>query len=393
MSTPLDPEELEVAAEPTGAEISPLLSLGAVHLTVADLERSLAYYRGAVGLDVLGQEDGRASLGAGGRELLVLVEEPGARPARGYTGLYHFALLLPERADLARWLAHAARDRVPLVGLSDHFVSEALYLSDPDGHGIEIYWDRPREGWEGKVGQRLTTEPLDTDSLLAELEDPATATFDGLPGGTVMGHVHLKVSSIPETIAFYRDRLGFGLMAQLGQQAAFLSAGGYHHHLGANTWESAGAPRPPSGRPPFVVRRSCCPTRTSAIASSAVSASTGRRSSIPPATRCSWRCADAARLHGRPGGDEAERRLDELERPVADAPQSGSPCSARLRTTPRSTSSAGATTWIPMRSSRRVRRGVCRSFVARPDSRSQRRPWCLLGSNTVVVLQALAGEE
>ena len=247
MSTPLDPEELEVAAEPTGAEISPLLSLGAVHLTVADLERSLAYYRGAVGLDVLGQEDGRASLGAGGRELLVLVEEPGARPARGYTGLYHFALLLPERADLARWLAHAARDRVPLVGLSDHFVSEALYLSDPDGHGIEIYWDRPREGWEGKVGQRLTTEPLDTDSLLAELEDPATATFDGLPDGTVMGHVHLKVSSIPETIAFYRDRLGFGLMAQLGQQAAFLSAGGYHHHLGANTWESAGAPSPPSG--------------------------------------------------------------------------------------------------------------------------------------------------
>lgn len=247
MSAPRDPEELEVAAEPAGAEISPQLSLGAVHLTVANLERSLAYYREAVGLDVLGQEDARVSLGTGGRELLVLVEEPGARPARGYTGLYHFALLVPERADLARWLAHAARDRVPLVGLSDHFVSEALYLSDPDGHGIEIYWDRPREGWEGKVGQRLTTEPLDTDSLLAELEDPAAATFDGLPDGTVMGHVHLKVSSIPETIAFYRDRLGFGLMAQLGEQAAFLSAGGYHHHLGANTWESAGAPSPPPG--------------------------------------------------------------------------------------------------------------------------------------------------
>jgi catechol 2,3-dioxygenase len=175
------------------------------------------------------------------------VEEPGARPARGYTGLYHFALLVLERADLALWLAHAARDRVPLVGLSDHFVSEALYLSDPDGHGIEIYWDRPREGWEGRVADRLVTEPLDTESLLGELEDPATAAFDGLPDGTVMGHVHLKVSSIPETIAFYRDGLGFGLMAQLGQQAAFLSAGGYHHHLGANTWESAGAPSPPAG--------------------------------------------------------------------------------------------------------------------------------------------------
>jgi catechol 2,3-dioxygenase len=247
MSAPLDPEELEVAGAPATAEISPLLSLGGVHLTVADLERSLAYYRDSVGLEVLGQEDGHASLGAGGRELLVLVEERGARPARGCTGLYHFALLVPERVDLAHWLAHAARERVPLVGLSDHFVSEALYLSDPDSHGIEIYWDRPREVWEGKVRDRLTTEPLDTASLLGELEDPATAPFDGLPDGTVMGHVHLKVSSIPETIAFYRDGLGFGLMAQLGQQAAFLSAGGYHHHLGANTWESAGAPRPPAG--------------------------------------------------------------------------------------------------------------------------------------------------
>jgi catechol 2,3-dioxygenase len=247
MSAPLDPEELEAAGAPANAAISPLLSLGAVHLTVADLQRSLRYYREAIGLEVLHEEDGRASLGAGGRELLVLVEEPGAPPARGYTGLYHFALLVPERADLALWLAHAARDRVPLVGLSDHFVSEALYLSDPDGHGIEIYWDRPREGWEGRVAERLVTEPLDTDSLLGELEDPATAAFDGLPDGTVMGHVHLKVSSIPETIAFYRDGLGFGLMAQLGQQAAFLSAGGYHHHLGANTWESAGAPSPPAG--------------------------------------------------------------------------------------------------------------------------------------------------
>jgi catechol 2,3-dioxygenase len=136
---------------------------------------------------------------------------------------------------------------VPLTGLSDHFVSEALYLSDPDRHGIEIYWDRPREVWEGRVAERLTTLPLDVDRLLGELVDPVSEPFDGLPEGTVMGHVHLKVATIPDTIAFYRDALGFGLMAALGIQAAFFGAGGYHHHIGANTWESAGAPPPPRG--------------------------------------------------------------------------------------------------------------------------------------------------
>jgi catechol 2,3-dioxygenase len=227
--------------------IAPQTTVGAVHLTVSDLGRSLDYYRGAVGLAVLEKGPGRASLGADGRELLALVEERGARPAAGYTGLYHFALLVPERAELAAWLAHAARDRVPLVGLSDHFVSEALYLSDPDGHGIEIYRDRPREIWADKVGTTLTTMPLDVDDLLGALDDPATEPFDGLSAGTVMGHVHLKVAGIPEAIDFYRDILGFGLMAQLGEQAAFLSAGGYHHHVGANTWESAGASPAPSG--------------------------------------------------------------------------------------------------------------------------------------------------
>jgi catechol 2,3-dioxygenase len=247
VSRPLDPEELEAGAPGAPAEISPATTLGAVHLTVSDLPASLAYYRETIGLDVLASDGGVARLGTGGRELLVLVEEAGARPAHGYTGLYHFALLVPQRTDLARWLAHAARDRVPLVGLSDHFVSEAIYLSDPDGHGIEIYWDRPREGWQGLVAERLTTLPLDVSSLLGELRDPESEPFDGLSEGTVMGHVHLKVASIPETIAFFRDGLGFALMAQLGLQAAFLAAGGYHHHFGGNTWESAGAPPPPPG--------------------------------------------------------------------------------------------------------------------------------------------------
>ncbi len=247
MTGPRDPEELEATVTMARAEIAAGTTVGAVHLTVADLNRSLDYYCRAIGLAVLQQEDGHASLGAGGRELLALVEEPGARPSDGYTGLYHFALLVPERVDLARWLAHAGRDRVALTGLSDHFVSEALYLRDPDGHGIEIYADRPREVWEGIVGQRLTTAPLDVDSLFAELADPTTEPFAGLPPGTTMGHVHLKVASIPETVAFYRDLVGFGVMAQLGNQAAFLAAGGYHHHLGANTWESAGAQAPPAG--------------------------------------------------------------------------------------------------------------------------------------------------
>jgi catechol 2,3-dioxygenase len=244
---PRDPEELEAAAGTVGSEISPLTTLGEVHLTVSELARSVAYYRRAVGLEVLEQGAGRAMLGVAGRGLLVLVEEPGARPAVGHTGLYHFALLLSRRADLALWLAHAARDRLPLVGLSDHFVSEALYLSDPDGHGIEIYWDRPRAVWEGQVAARMTTLPLDVDDLLGELDEPGSEQYAGLPGDTVMGHVHLKVSAIPETVAFYRDALGLGLMAQLGAQAAFLGAGGYHHHLGANTWESAGASPPPPG--------------------------------------------------------------------------------------------------------------------------------------------------
>jgi catechol 2,3-dioxygenase len=229
------------------AEIAEGTTVGPVHLTVADLERSLDYYRGAIGLDVRERSNGRAALGTSERELLVLVAKTGTAPAYGYTGLYHFALLLSERAELARWLAHAGRDSVPLVGLSDHFVSEAIYLSDPDGHGIEIYWDRPREVWEGQVFERMTTLPLDVRSLLGELGDSEPETFERLPIDTVMGHVHLKVASIPDTIAFYRDVLGFDLMAQLGEQAAFLSAGGYHHHIGANTWESAGAPPPPEG--------------------------------------------------------------------------------------------------------------------------------------------------
>ncbi|HEY5286062.1 MAG TPA: VOC family protein [Solirubrobacteraceae bacterium] len=246
-TAPRDPEEVTATDEPVRARIPATTRLGAVQLTVSDLERSLDYYKRVIGLSVREHAGDCATLGVGTEDLLVLVESAGARSVRGHSGLYHFALLLPERTDLARWLAHAARDRVALVGLADHFVSEAIYLSDPDGHGIEIYWDRPREVWEGRVAERMTTLQLDTASLLAELSDPASEPFEGLPGGTTMGHVHLCVSDIARTVAFYRDVLGFALMASLGGQAAFLSAGGYHHHIGANTWESKGAGQAPEG--------------------------------------------------------------------------------------------------------------------------------------------------
>ena len=237
----------DIVSEVSSPTLPPDTTVGSVELTVSDLERSRSYYEQAVGLRVLEHGGSRMSLGTDGSELLVLVEEPGARPAIGHTGLFHFALLVPDRPSLARWLAHAGRDSVPLTGLSDHFVSEAIYLSDPDGHGIEIYADRPRRVWEGQVETGLTTLPLDIDALLAELEDPTLESFEGLPTGTTMGHLHLRVATIPETVGFYRDLLGFDLMATYGSQAAFLAAGGYHHHIGANSWESSGAPPPPPG--------------------------------------------------------------------------------------------------------------------------------------------------
>jgi catechol 2,3-dioxygenase len=223
-------------------EIASATRMGPVELSVSDLERTLDYWQGVVGLRILARDSGRASLGTD-IELVRFVEEPGASSARGFAGLFHVALLLPTRRDLARWLAHAGRDRVALEGLSDHAVSEAIYLRDPDEHGIEIYADRPREQWEGRVRELMTTLPLDVDSLFAELDEPRTE----LPDGTVVGHTHLCVSDVADTVHFYGDELGFEVMAQLGPMAAFLAAGGYHHHIGANTWESRGRPKAPAG--------------------------------------------------------------------------------------------------------------------------------------------------
>jgi catechol 2,3-dioxygenase len=221
------------------------LAVGPVHLVVSDLQRSVAFYNEVVGLTTRLREPGRASLGVGGSELLVLLEEPGARPSTNTAGLFHFALRVPTREALAAWLQHAAEDGVRLTGLSDHFVSEAIYLDDPDRHGIEIYWDRPRELWEGQVARRLTSTPLDTTDLMRELADH-TSAYGQLPTGTDMGHIHLRVGSIPTATAFYGAVLGFDIMATM-PEAAFLSVGGYHHHVGLNTWQSRGAKAAPVG--------------------------------------------------------------------------------------------------------------------------------------------------
>jgi catechol 2,3-dioxygenase len=226
--------------------IAAATTMGPVFLCVADLERTIDYWTTAVGLEVIERGTGEALLGSGERVLAAFREVPGARPAPRSTGLFHVALLVPEREDLARWLSHAIRDQVALAGASDHFVSEAIYLRDPDHHGIEIYADRPRELWEGHV-DRMGTDPLDVESLLGVLDDPETAGWEAMPAGTIVGHTHLQVASIPDTLAFYRDVLEFGEMVTLGSQATFLSAGGYHHHLGGNTWNSLGAGPPPAG--------------------------------------------------------------------------------------------------------------------------------------------------
>ena len=223
--------------------IDPATAIGAVHLTIADLPRSRQFYENVIGLHPLRIDDQEALLGVGERPLLYLRALPGARSYRRYTGLYHFALRVPTRAGLAHTLRHLASAQAPFVGFADHHVSEAIYLTDPDGHGIEIYRDRPRSDWADAQGRFfMTTERLDIDDLLSERWQGA---WQGLPDGTDMGHIHLQVADVAEAQSFYTGGLGFGTMIDLSG-ASFLSAGGYHHHIGLNAWNSSGAPAPPA---------------------------------------------------------------------------------------------------------------------------------------------------
>lgn len=231
---------------PTSSPVAPAIaaetSMGAVSLTVSDIDRSRAFYETALGLRPRELEDGGLAFSAGGDDLLRLYADPSA-PAlnRRATGLYHLAILFPTRLDLAYALGRLAQARWPLDGVADHLVSEALYLSDPDGNGIELYRDRPRAQWRHAAGQlEMATLPLDLDSLADELS-AAGGPQASAPAGAVMGHVHLQVASIPEAEAFYHGVLGFDVVVRGFPGALFVSAGGYHHHLGLNTWHSAGS--------------------------------------------------------------------------------------------------------------------------------------------------------
>jgi len=231
-----------------GAAIHPATSMGAVRLTVSDLARSRAFYEQALGLSSVEQEDGSIALAvAGERPLVELRGERSAPPLDPRaTGLYHLAILVPSRADLGFALARLAQARWPLDGASDHLVSEALYLSDPDGNGIEIYRDRPRDEWRYVNGQlAMNTLPLDLPSVLGEIVD-APSLQPEAPPGTSIGHVHLQVSDLGEAEDFYRGILGFEVTVRGYPGALFVAAGGYHHHLGLNTWRSlaAGPPAP-----------------------------------------------------------------------------------------------------------------------------------------------------
>jgi len=246
MTSPAATSPLEYGIAPPGYRLPNETHIGRVVLQVAELERSLAYYQTMVGLRVIARENAQAVLGAHGddRPLVELRERPGARPVprRGRLGLFHFAILLPERAALGRFLAHL-EEIGAYAGMSDHFVSEAIYLTDPDGLGIEVYADRPRSAWTHHDRQlTMTTIPLDEESLLrAAKESPGGLRWSGIPAGTVIGHVHLHVADLERAARFYHVGLGLDKVVWNYPGALFMSAGGYHHHLGTNTW-AAGAP-------------------------------------------------------------------------------------------------------------------------------------------------------
>lgn len=228
---------------PSGFRLPAATTVGAVTLQVADLERSLAFYRSTLGLAEFGREDGVAVLGAGRRPLVELRELRGARPAaRGRLGLFHFAILLPDRPSLGRFVRHLGEIEAR-AGAGDHLVSEAFYLSDPDGLGIEVYADRPRATWRRRGRElRMTTDPVDVPGILAAAGD---ASWTGLPDGSTMGHVHLHVGDLDLASRFYSQALGLDRTVWSYPGALFLSAGGYHHHLGTNIWAGAAA-RPPA---------------------------------------------------------------------------------------------------------------------------------------------------
>ncbi|MCB9450388.1 MAG: VOC family protein [Anaerolineaceae bacterium] len=211
-----------------------MLRLGTTFIRIANLEQQLDFYQQVIGLQVHRQEGNTVFLGVGGNDLLGLIHTPNGKRLHGQNGLYHFALLLPSRRHLALTLRHFIETQTPLQGLSDHIVSEAIYLGDPEGNGIEIYADRPRERWHQNGEFHMATLPINVPDLLREAEG-ADISAHQLPSGTIMGHMHLHVNALAEAAAFYQETLGMAMMMHI-PTAGFLSYEGYHHHLGINTW-------------------------------------------------------------------------------------------------------------------------------------------------------------
>jgi catechol 2,3-dioxygenase len=233
---------------PSGERLPAGLRLGGVVLQIGDLERSVAYYVQVLGLQLASRSSSEAVLTARGdpAPLVTLRKMQGAapHPQRGRLGLFHFAILLPDRPSLARFVRHLL-DRGVHPGAGDHLVSEAFYLTDPDGLGIEVYADRPRSTWRRRGRElAMASDPVDVRDLLRAAGDEP---WTGMPSGTVMGHLHLHVRDLESTTAFYSELLGFDRMVWSYPGALFFAAGGYHHHLGTNLWAGASATEPPAG--------------------------------------------------------------------------------------------------------------------------------------------------
>jgi catechol 2,3-dioxygenase len=229
--------------------LHPETSLGSIRLNAGDQDSLAKFYEQTVGLRQLGTDNGVVALGAEDEQPLVkLLPAPDAPPRPvGTTGLFHLAILLPSRLELARALRRVSDSGWRLTGASDHLVSEAVYLRDPEGNGIEIYRDRPRAEWRSTGGEiEMDTLPLDLEGVLGELPEDDPRPGD-MPPGTRLGHVHLNVADIPASERFYAGALGFDVTVRGYPGALFVSAGGYHHHVGLNTWMGEGAPPPPPG--------------------------------------------------------------------------------------------------------------------------------------------------
>ncbi|MDQ7027557.1 MAG: VOC family protein [Anaerolineae bacterium] len=218
-------------------------TIGTIHLNVANLDSMVTFYRDIIGLQEHRRENDTIFMGVGAEDLLALHHQPDYPRIAGLTGLYHFAILLPSRPDLGRSLKHLIATRTPLQGTSDHYVSEAVYLADPEGNGIEIYRDKPREDWFLDGEMQLTSTPMDYRGVLDTVQSE-DVKFAGLPSGTIIGHIHLHVASVPQAETFYRDVLGMDILFNLGS-ATFMSYNGYHHHIGANIWAGRNLPIQP----------------------------------------------------------------------------------------------------------------------------------------------------